>query len=246
MISVIVCHKNINHLNEFVKSTEDTIGKIEYEIIVVDNTKSEYYLTSAYNEGVRRSNGDVLIFAHEDVRFETKNWGNIIEKIFKNTKDIGVLGVAGTNLLLTNGQWWFPGTNHMYGEVIHESNGRIWKTIFSKGSGEKEVVVLDGVFMACKKEALEKDNIQWDEEFDNFHFYDLSFCIPFLKKGYKNYVTYNISIKHFGMGETTAEWEHYRHVFVNKFQKSFPFKIRPDIEFDGKRVPWITEVIREP
>ena len=245
MISVIVCHKDKKHLEEFKISLKETIGT-EYELIVINNIKSDYYLTGAYNEGVRRSKGNFLVFVHEDVRFETNNWGKILIKIFEKNNKTGIIGVAGCNILLQNAQWWFPGKDYMFGKVIHESNGKIWKSIFSENKGEHEVVVLDGVFIACRKEVLDKEKIQWDEDFDNFHFYDLSFCIPFIQKGYKNYVTYNISIKHFGMGTITPEWEHYRHVFVNKFLDILPLKTSPLIEFNGKRKNWDTEIIYEP
>lgn len=245
MISIIVCHKDKKHLEEFKDSLKKTIG-VEYELIVIDNTRSKYYLTKAYNTGVQKSNGEFLVFVHEDVRFETNNWGRVLINIFKNNDKAGVIGVAGSNILLQNAQWWFPGKDHMFGKVIHESNGKIWKSIFSENKGDHEVVVLDGVFMACKKNILNKENIQWDEDFDNFHFYDLSFCIPFIQKGYKNYVTYNISIRHFGMGTITPEWEHYRHVFVNKFLNILPLKTNQSVEFDGKRKNWDTEIIYEP
>lgn len=245
MISIITCHKDEGHLKDFKKSVADTIGDVEHEVVVIDNRKSEYYLTGAYNEGVRCSKGEFLVFVHEDVRFLTENWGPKLIDIFENTEEIGLLGLAGADILLQNAQWWFPGSDHMYGEVTHESGGAIWKSVFSEGEGEKEVVVLDGVLIACRKSVLEQEGITWDEDFDNFHYYDISFCIPFLLKGYKNYVTYNLAIKHFGLGAITPEWEHYRHVFVHKFFDLLPIRVNENTDFNGERKQWKTEIIKE-
>jgi hypothetical protein len=47
------------------------------------------------------------------------------------------------------------------------------------------------------------------------------------------------------MGNMTAEWDHYRHVFINKFKDILPLKTRDDVNFDGNAVQWKTEIIKE-
>lgn len=74
MISLIICSRTPTISEELSTNIAETIG-CEYELVVIDNSKNEFSIFSAYNEGVKRSNGDVLCFMHDDILFRTLNWG---------------------------------------------------------------------------------------------------------------------------------------------------------------------------
>ena len=74
LISLIICSRKADISEELKQNIAETIG-CEYELCVIDNSRNEYSIFSAYNEGVRRAKGDILCFMHEDVLFRTNKWG---------------------------------------------------------------------------------------------------------------------------------------------------------------------------
>lgn len=73
MVSVIVCSTH-NGIPDVLKDNfEESIG-VPYELIVVNNSKNEYSILTAYNMGVERSSYPYLCFIHEDVMFRSMFW----------------------------------------------------------------------------------------------------------------------------------------------------------------------------
>ena len=54
MISIIICSRFQSISKELKDNIENTVGVV-HEIICIDNSKSQYDIFSAYNEGVKRS-----------------------------------------------------------------------------------------------------------------------------------------------------------------------------------------------
>ena len=98
MISCIVCSRSVDISTTLKENLAATIG-CEYELIVVDNSKNNYSIFSAYNEGVRRANGDILCFMHEDICYYSPNWGDVVNNYFINSPDLGLLGILGSHYL---------------------------------------------------------------------------------------------------------------------------------------------------
>ena len=87
MISIIICSRNKDIPSELKQNIADTIG-VDYELVVIDNSRNQYSIFSAYNEGVKRAKGDMLCFMHEDVVFKNCNWGERVIKHFQNNKSL--------------------------------------------------------------------------------------------------------------------------------------------------------------
>src|SRR5574344_1136126 len=104
MISCIICSRTPEISIQQRENIEKTIG-VEYEIVVIDNSRNTYTIFSAYNEGVKRAVGDILCFMHDDIIFETNEWGITVEQILKQT-EIGAVGVAGTHYLPNFPCYW--------------------------------------------------------------------------------------------------------------------------------------------
>ena len=66
MISLIICSRTADISDELKQNIATTIG-CEYELCVIDNSRNEYSIFTAYNEGVRRAKGDILCFMHDDI-----------------------------------------------------------------------------------------------------------------------------------------------------------------------------------
>lgn len=68
-----------------------------HELIALDNTTGRFpSAAAALNEGGRRALGDFLLFAHQDVSFESNAWLEQAEHLLRGMADIGIAGVAGT------------------------------------------------------------------------------------------------------------------------------------------------------
>jgi hypothetical protein len=47
-----------------------------------------------------------VVFCHDDITIETKQWGSKLLKQFEKNPTFGIIGVAGSKYLPSNGRWW--------------------------------------------------------------------------------------------------------------------------------------------
>ena len=179
MVSVI--YSTRKDKPEFIEQIKKTSGVHKIEIIQIIND-GEMSLTEAYNKGLEESNNDIVVFCHDDIIFDTKNWGRKLTSIFKKNPEYGIIGIAGTTDLV-DGRWWTL-KESMNGIVSHQHEGKKWTNYYSKDQGNKitDMVVLDGLFLAVNKNKIKHT---FDEDFHGFHFYDISFCFPNYLDGVK-------------------------------------------------------------
>ncbi len=133
-------------------------------------------LSQVYNEILEESEHDIVVLCHDDLEFDTKNWGEKVLKSFEKNPEYGILGLAGTKFLDKSGQWWIvPQT--MYGIVNHKHEGKKWTSTYSPHINDKieETIIVDGLFIAVDKTKIKH---KFDVSIDGFHFYDLGFCLP--------------------------------------------------------------------
>jgi len=205
--------------NKFIEHIKNTIGcnhKIYYY-----NNYNQYSLSYIYNHAIHTKYEDDCIFVmcHNDIYFKTKNWGKILLNKFNNS-NYDIIGVAGSTYLPESGVWW-EDRSKMIGIVEH-TNG--YKTWISEYSLEKKgcispVVLVDGLFISFNPDTIIH---KFDEDFNGFHFYDLSFCIPNYLDGCNIGVTTDIRILHNSIGTVNKEWDINRKKFVEKYYDELP------------------------
>ena len=105
MISLIICSRTPEISNKLATNIAETIG-CEYELVVIDNSRNSYSIFSAYNEGVRRANGNILCFMHDDILYKTIDWGKKVNCLYKENENIGVVGVLGSHYLTSKEGYW--------------------------------------------------------------------------------------------------------------------------------------------
>ncbi len=237
MISIVVCSRDKRLLDELSENIKNSIG-CDFEFIGIDNSLRRG-ITKVYNEGLKKAKFPYICFIHEDVRFLTDSWGKILIEKLKD-KEIGVLGVAGSSFIPENGIWYSVKRPFVKGQVVHEAKGKEQLDRFGITREDEEVVVLDGLFLACRREVATE--IGFDEELEGFHFYDADFSLRVSKK-YKNIVTYDLLLKHYSGGKKDESYEKLRKKFIEKHKlpysklKTIPknsFKWQT-FEFDSKR-----------
>lgn len=206
MISLVICSRSKWISSELEKNIKDTIG-LTYELIIIDNSKNDRSIFEAYNIGIERSSGDIICFLHDDIFIHTKNWGKIIEQLFWEKPEAGLIGIAGSKIKtkMPSAWWDCPEEQKVINIIQHfkepEREQEKWYKGFNTDS-EVEVAVIDGVFIALRKD----ESIYFNDTMKGFHNYDMNISLEYAKKGYKILVTNKILIEHFSIGTISKSW----------------------------------------
>lgn len=238
MISVLICSINAGLLKNIRENISKTIG-VPFEILFQDNRLEKKGICKVYNELASKAKFPYLCFLHEDVLFQTDNWGKKITDIFKNDEATGLIGIAGSKYKSAYFSGWYTGARELdCANYIHQyKNGteHICLTPDDKKVSE-EVVCIDGVFMCCKRDAW--SNISFDEIFlKGFHFYDIDFSLR-MAHNYKVIVTYDIKLVHITTGgDYSNNWIETAFQFHEKMKTDLPYsKIELNTKTADKKV----------
>lgn len=219
-VSVVIPTREID--DNYLKHVSKMFSHPKTEIIVYENN-GEKSLPQIYNQGLNESTNDIVVFMHDDLILETSNITPKIIKLFDKHLDYGIIGLAGTDNLLS-GMWWQDRTS-MYGVVGHEHEGKRHINHYSKGDySEKlrEVVVIDGLFMMIHKGRIKH---KFNEQFEGFHFYDLPICLENHLDGVKVGVTTKIRVTHKSIGMVNKKWEKNKLLFEALYESNFPLSL---------------------
>lgn len=235
MISVIICSINKGFALQVKKSIEATIG-VTWESIVIDNTEFPQSLTQVYNIGASRSKYDLLCFMHEDIIFQTQNWGTKLLEYFANDNSLGLVGVAGSKYKSKTPAGWYSSLAELdCCNITHINTENEEQKIYFNplpGSLIQPVVVLDGVFLCCPKKVWQ--DVKFDDILlKNFHLYDIDFSVRVAGK-YKVIVTFEIDILHITKGghygnkwlEETLLWHKERKAALPAYIPGLDLKIK--------------------
>jgi hypothetical protein len=186
-------------------------------------TNGEKNLSQIYNEIISESSNDIVVLCHDDIYFDTKNWGQKLKKLFDKNSNFAILGVAGSTNLPKSGMWW-EDRSKMWGIVNHEHESKKWESRYSDSlqNNIKEVILVDGLFTAIDKTKIKKE---YDESVPGFHMYDVNFCYRNFLEGVKIGVITNIRVTHKSIGMTNEQWEKNRQLFSEKYSNELPSKI---------------------
>lgn len=230
MISVI--YSTREHNPEFQKQISETIGVKDFEILEFINN-GEKSLTQVYNEGLEKSKYDVLVFTHDDILWDTDNWGRKLLKHYSRNSEYGIIGIAGTTDMV-NGRWWTI-KESMTGIVSHKQNDKKWTNKYSEDQGNqiKEVVTIDGLFFSIQKSKIKN---KFDEDFKGFHFYDVSFSFSNHLSGVKVGVITDIRVTHLSIGMTNQQWEDNKILFEEKYKNNLPIRLTNNKTFEEKLI----------
>jgi GT2 family glycosyltransferase len=160
---------------------------------------------------------DYIMFIHDDVHLEHDPRLKL-EELFQKYDIVGVAGCSKAEMkspalwhLMGGG---FGGGN-LHGAVAHGNADRKHMTSF--GAYPQRVVMIDGVFMAFNRKAIE--TVRFDEDCPSgFHFYDLNLCARALEKGLKIGVG-DVMITHEspGLREFTEDWKAGESYYLSKY-----------------------------
>jgi len=221
MVSIIVCSKD-SALREKLRNNVSNTIKNEYEWICIENEYENLSIFSAYNKGALKSKGDILVFIHEDVIIHTKNWDKLLRNHL-NDPSLGIVGNAGSTYKSKQLTSWidvppsYYRSNAIAGWTV-ERNIHSNKT--SKKNMVSEVKLLDGMFLAMRREVWEE--FPFDEQsYSGFHFYDQDMSMQVGQK-YQLAVCHNILVEHLSSGNYSKAWFKDALIYHKKWESQLP------------------------
>jgi hypothetical protein len=224
MVSIVYCTRETNpeHKEHLIKSSG--LHKHVEVIEIINNGES---LTHAYNRGLKQAKYDIVVFCHDDLTVETKQWGNKLVRLFEKNPEYGIIGVAGSKNMPVSGQWW-ENRSKMFGRVAHTHEGKTWLSTYSDDLGQnlEEVVVVDGVWFSVHKNRIKKT---FNEAVEGFHFYDVTLSFENFLEGVKIGVTTVVRINHQSIGMTNEAWDINRVKFSETFKDNLPANVKRTI-----------------
>lgn len=175
-------------------------------------------LAKVYNECLDlaiKEKFDYVMFIHDDVHLEHDPRPKL-EKLFQQYDIVGVAGCSKAEIK-SPALWHIMGQGHLHGAVAHGNADR--KNMTSFGAYPHRVVMIDGVFMAFNRKAIE--TVRFDEECPSkWHYYDILACHDGLNKGLKIGVG-GVMITHEspGLQEFTDDWKAGEKYYLEKYGK---------------------------
>ena len=216
--------------DSFVELLKKTCGVPNPQIIPIEN-EGKYSLPEAYNMILEQSTNDIVVLCHDDIYFDSKNWGSKILKHFKRSPEYGILGLAGSTQLPESAKWW-EDFSKMKGIVNHEHEGKKWESKYSTSLGNQieDVVLVDGLFIVLNKKNIKQT---FNEEIKGFHFYDVDFSFRNFIEDVKIGIIYDVRVTHKSIGQTNDEWEQNRIKFAEKHKELLPVKIKRNLTLES-------------
>ena len=215
MISVIFCSIDSSKAKSIERHYKELLKDQKYEIICIRDARS---LAEAFNRGIDRASGDILIFSHDDIEFlNPKVW---FSRLAGHLDHADVVGVAGTKRLV-GGAWAQAGPPYNFGKVA-ENDGQKAKYHVLMFSTPAPLVMgiqaVDGCFMAVRRSVIQE--LRFDERtFDGFHCYDIDFTFSAYSMGFKVAVATDLAILHASSGRFDPNWQNYANLLIAKHKK---------------------------
>lgn len=96
-LSIVVVSNNAEKLNDILISSLKEQVYQDYELIVIDTVREHFAsASSAYNAGIERCKGDIVLFLHHDISFNTPNaLSDIVIELESLDHGHALLGFAG-------------------------------------------------------------------------------------------------------------------------------------------------------
>ncbi|TAH01101.1 MAG: hypothetical protein EAZ15_07860 [Sphingobacteriales bacterium] len=242
MISIIICSRNKTLLNTVSQSVKNTIG-VPYEIIAIDNADAKYGICKAYNLGAAQAKYDIFCFMHEDITFETQNWGqNVINHL--QDESVGLIGVAGIDPKGIVPAFLDKSIANVEMNIIQsgiENNQTIHlhRTVNPLDTSIiKQVSIIDGVWMCTTRKVYTQ--FKYDEDtFKGFHCYDIDLALQ-VNTQFKVGVVFDVLLNHLSMGKIDKKYYDQNFILYHKWKTHLPMSIRKISKNDFSEYHWFS------
>lgn len=223
MISLIVCSRNAADLQAVSDSVASTIG-VPYELIAIDNSRGEFGICAAYNRGASCARHDLLCFMHEDLRFHTPNWGQVVAETLADPT-VGVLGVTGGMYqVAAPAAWWGCGPELCRQNVLEGYADGTQELVLHNPEGRDlaDVAVVDGMWLCSRRDVWQQHPFD-EHTLTDFHFYDVDYCTELFRHQLRICVTFRLLVEHRSRGSINNAWLRNALKYVQKRRGQLPF-----------------------
>lgn len=250
MISIAICSVNNYLLQQVKDNIAKTIG-IPYEVLVWDNSQTNWGLCKVYNHLAKTAQYELILFLHEDVLFETMHWGGLVTAWFDQMPEAGMVGLAGSSIKSKYASGWYVGdADFDRFSIVHRTHGvdHLQEQRGPHPEAFSQVVTLDGVFLCVRKKIWEQ--VRFDETvLKGFHFYDIDFSLR-VSQIASVWVTFQIKLIHITLGGDYGDrWMKEAFLFhtTEIGRTSFDIPGRTKIK-DARKFakPWLDKLKSEP
>ena len=225
MISIIICSTTKTLSEKLTENIDSTIG-VPYELICIDNSEGKYSICQAYNKGIELARHPYLLFVHQDVVFQTTDWGKHLITHLQR-KNCGIMGGVGTQIAprIPQEAWkgYNKGAHFIQGYIAQKRKAKLHYLPENYNEKLYPVVCMDGMFLAMRKELTEI--IHFDENIPGFHTYDIDICLQATQAGYTNYVAYDILLIHYSSGKIDKNYYQQLIKIYRKWQDCLPITV---------------------
>jgi GT2 family glycosyltransferase len=223
----IICTRD-KDLSPITSKLVHTLSSYGVSVKLLVNQKSIF---EAYKKGLTSCDAkeeDIIIYCHDDLEIKTPYTEFILALAKCTMKETGIVGPAGTTFLGRDAVWWNQenwqsGYHRGLVSHINKENGEIYGTHYGPHG---QVVALDGLFLAARKEVWEAVGVEKPQYFKGeWDFYDIHYTTKSHSLGYKNY-TVPIDLIHHSGGELVGRdsWHKNRESFIKNTR--LPLKIQ--------------------
>lgn len=225
MYSIICCSIDSQKADLLRQNIKDTIGDVPFEFIAFDNRVHNYGICRVYNLCAEQAKFKNLCFIHEDVKFLTNNWGNILASKLEE-ENCGVIGFAGSTCKLQEMTSWNTCNKALRANYVQFMRHRGHRRLVNPSSEDySRVVTLDGLCMFVPKTVWQQ--VHFDEgNFTGFHGYDIDFSLTSSTR-YANYVCHEVLVEHDSEGSFSQEWLASMDVLHHKWHDRLPLFVHP-------------------
>lgn len=215
-VSIITCAREAGDSESLSRSVVGCLSPEKYEVLEQVGYTS---IGRAYNEGAACAKGDVFVFTHTDVTLWCNRvlFAQMLDAVMR--PETGFVGVAGTRYLNKTGIWWQTSKDHLAGAVTHTHGGKTYTSAFGPFG---PCVVMDGVWLACKRSLIE-DLFGWVPH-EGFHYYDIEMTLRAHLAGKRNMVV-PLPLLHGSIGELSPEWYAARDRFLLQYGDKLPIQV---------------------
>jgi len=197
----------------------------ECELLVVSNDGAGS-LGDAYNEGLAQAQGTYCCFIHDDVEVVSPNWLQQLAAVLES-QPYDLIGVAGANIMPSNGVWWGGSPETRRGQVWHrQPDGRLQHDQFGDPDhdGLSPAVTLDGLLLFGRRWQFVAEPFD-TSLLDGFHFYDADLCLRWLtRRHWQPAVYHQLKVIH-NSGGSLKDIHRHQQRFLQRFGGFLPLTL---------------------
>lgn len=158
---------------------------------------------------------DIIVFIHQDIRFDRTLAEEKIKKTFAEHENLRVLGVYGTETWNGGGWWNTDREKSSHGQIIQTNNGKPFLSKHQSGFYDN-LVCVDGCFLCSTVQNVRE--VGWKGSVSGWHQYDNDFCFRTLVNTDGDVGVFDLVIEHRSGGEPNDEWAKQSNKIVDWFK----------------------------